>query len=39
MFEPDQMPMSMQDQNKDITQAVQIVMDRAGNPVEKFLLV
>lgn len=39
MFEPNQMPMSMQNQNKDIAQAVKIVMDRAGNPVEKFLLV
>ena len=29
----------MQNQTKDIDQAVQIVMDRAGNPVEKFLII
>ena len=29
----------MQNQTKDIDQAIKIVMDRAGNPVEKFLIV
>lgn len=37
--EPDQMPKNMQNQNKDIAQAVQIVMSREGNPVEKFLII
>lgn len=31
--------MNMQDQNKDIAQAVANVMSRPGNPIEKFLIV